>query len=147
MRPYIETLGTQTPINTPVQCPSEAGLTEQSPSRVKTLFTLLSLPRWINLPRRERSNIWRPPFVLRKNHPRWHPRELARRQPHPLTKQQRQRCWPRKRARPLQTPPTKKPAKTTHSARDSAMINLHPRAPSAPSSPEDNRKHPQASLH
>jgi hypothetical protein len=31
-----------------------------------------------------------------------------------------------KRARPLQTPPTKKPAKTTHSARDSAMINHDP---------------------
>jgi hypothetical protein len=33
--PYIGTLGTQAPINTPVQCPWEAGLTEQLPSRVK----------------------------------------------------------------------------------------------------------------
>jgi hypothetical protein len=38
-------------------------------------------------------------------------------------------------------------AKTTHSARDNAMINLHPKAPSAPAAPEDNRNHPQASLH
>jgi hypothetical protein len=40
-----------------------------------------------------------------------------------------------------------KPAKTTHSARDSAMNNLHPKAPSAPAAPEDNRNLPQASLH
>jgi hypothetical protein len=114
---------------------------------VETLFTLLSFPRWINLPRRASSNNWRPPFVLRKNHPRWHPRELARRQPHPLTKQRRQRCRPRKRARPLSTPPTKKPAKTTHSARGSAMNNLYPKAVSAPAAPEDNHNLPQASLH
>jgi hypothetical protein len=95
---------------------------------------------------RASSNIWRPPFVLRKNHPRWHPRELARRQPHPLTKLRRQHCWPRKRARPLSTPPTKKPAKTTHSARGNAMNNPHLKAASAPAAPEDNRN-PQASLH
>jgi hypothetical protein len=47
MRPYIKTLGTQVPINTLVQCPWEAGLTEQSSSRVKSLFAFLSLPRWI----------------------------------------------------------------------------------------------------
>jgi hypothetical protein len=111
------------------------------------LFALLSLPCWIILLGRASSNIWRPPFVLRKNHPRWHPRELARRQPHPLTKLRRQRCWPRKRARPLSTPPTKKPAKTTHSARGSAMNNPHPKAVSAPAAPEDNRNLPQASLH
>jgi hypothetical protein len=34
-RPYIETLGNQAPINTLVQCPWEARLREQSPSRVK----------------------------------------------------------------------------------------------------------------
>jgi hypothetical protein len=111
------------------------------------LFALLSLPRWIILLGSASSNIWRPPFVLRKNHSRWHPRELARRQPHPLTKQRRQRCWPRKRARPLSTPPTKKPAKTTHSARGSAMNNPHLKAVFAPAAPEDNRNLPQASLH
>jgi hypothetical protein len=92
MRPYIETLGTQAPINTPVKCPWEAGWIGQSPSRVKTLFALLSFTRWIILPRRASSNIWRPPFVLRTKHPQWHPRELARRQPHPLTKQRRRHC-------------------------------------------------------
>jgi hypothetical protein len=56
MRPYIEALGTQAPINTPVQCPLEAGLTELLPSQVETLFTLLSFPRWINLPRRASSD-------------------------------------------------------------------------------------------
>jgi hypothetical protein len=56
MRPYIETLGTQAPINTPVQCPWEAGLTELLPSQVETLFTLFSFPRWINLPKRASSN-------------------------------------------------------------------------------------------
>jgi hypothetical protein len=117
------------------------------PSQVETLFTLLSFPHWINLPRRASSNIWCPPFVLRKIHPRWHPRELARRQPHLLTKQRRQRCWLRKRARPLQTPPTKEPAKTTHSARGSATNNLHPKVVSAPAAPEGNRNLPQASLH
>jgi hypothetical protein len=147
MRPYSKTSGTQAPINTPVKCPYETRLTKLLPPRVKTLFSLLSFPRWINLPRKASSNIWRPPFVLRKNHPRWHPRELARRPPHSLTKQRRQRCWPSKRARPLSTPPTKKPAKTTHSTRDSAMNNLHPKAPSAPAAPEDNRNLPQASLH
>jgi hypothetical protein len=99
------------------------------------------------LPRRASSNIWRPPFVLRENHPRWHPKELARRQPHPLTKQRRQRCWMRKRARPLSTPPTKKPAKMTHSTRGSTMNNPHQKAVSAPAAPEDNRNFPQASLH
>jgi hypothetical protein len=100
------------------------------------------------LPWRASSNIWRPPFVLRINHPRWHPRELARRQPHLSTKQRRQHYCPRKRARPLQTPPTKKPTKTTHSARDSATTNPLPKAPSAPAAPEDSHKnHPQASLH
>jgi hypothetical protein len=107
------------------------------------LFTLLSLPRWINLPRRASSNIWHPPFVLRKNHPRWHPRELPRR----LTRLRRQHCWPRKRARPLSTPPTKRPAKTTHSARGSATNNPLPKAVSAPAALEDNRNCPQASLH
>jgi hypothetical protein len=34
-RPYIGTLDTRAPINTPVQYPWEAGLTEQLPSRVK----------------------------------------------------------------------------------------------------------------
>jgi hypothetical protein len=34
-RPYIRTLDTRAPINTPVQCPLEVGLTEQLPSRVK----------------------------------------------------------------------------------------------------------------
>jgi hypothetical protein len=58
MHPYIETLGTQAPINTPVQCPWEAGLIELLPSRVETLFTLLSFPRWINLPRRASSNMY-----------------------------------------------------------------------------------------
>jgi hypothetical protein len=99
------------------------------------------------LTKRASSNIWRPPFMLQKIHPRWHPRELARRQPHPLTKQRRQHCRLRKRARPLQTPPTKKPTKTTHSARGSAMSNLHPKAVSAPTAPEDNCNLPQASLH
>jgi hypothetical protein len=42
----------------------------------------------------------------------------------------------------LQTPPTKKPAKTTHSARGNAMSNLHPKAVSAPAAPEDNRNLP-----
>jgi hypothetical protein len=52
--------------------------------------------------------------VLRKNHPRWHLRKLARR----LTRLRRQHYWPQKRARPspLPTPLTKKPLKTTHSA-------------------------------
>jgi hypothetical protein len=40
-----------------------AGLTEQSPSRAKTLFALLSLPRWINLPRRASSNIGAPGWI------------------------------------------------------------------------------------
>jgi hypothetical protein len=53
-----------------------------------------------------------------------------------------------KRSRPSQITPTKKPAKTTHSARDSTMINPLPKAPSAPAALEDNQKnHPQASLH
>jgi hypothetical protein len=53
-----------------------------------------------------------------------------------------------KRARPSQTTPTKKPAKTTHSVRDSSTINPLPKAPSAPAAPEDNHKnHPQALLH
>jgi hypothetical protein len=56
MRPYSKTLGTQAPINTPAQCPWEAGLTEQLPSRVETLFTLLSFPGWIDSPRRASSN-------------------------------------------------------------------------------------------
>jgi hypothetical protein len=34
-RPYMETLGTRAPINTPVQCPWEVGLTELLSSRVK----------------------------------------------------------------------------------------------------------------
>jgi hypothetical protein len=41
------------------------------------LFTLLSLPRWINLPRRASSNIWRPPFVLRKKPPAMAPKRAS----------------------------------------------------------------------
>jgi hypothetical protein len=53
----------------------------------------------------------------------------------------------KKKARPLQTPPTKKPAKTTPSARDSTMINQLPMVASAPAAPEDShRNHPQVSL-
>jgi hypothetical protein len=52
-----------------------------------------------------------------------------------------------KKGKPLSTPPTKKPAKTTHSARGSAMNNLHPKAVFALAAPEDNRNLPQASLH
>jgi hypothetical protein len=59
MRPYSKTLGTEAPINTPVQCPWEAGLTELLPPRVKTLFMLLSFLRWINLPRRASSNTYK----------------------------------------------------------------------------------------
>jgi hypothetical protein len=42
---------------------------------VETLFALLSLPRWINLPRRASSNIWRPPFVLRTKTPTMAPKK------------------------------------------------------------------------
>jgi hypothetical protein len=44
MRPYIKTLGVQAPINSPVQCPWEAELTEQSPSRVKPRLHSLHSP-------------------------------------------------------------------------------------------------------
>jgi hypothetical protein len=100
---------------------------------VETLLTLFSLPRWINLPRRASSNIWRPPFVLRKHHPRWHPREPPRR----LTRLRRQHGWPRKRARPLSTPPTKSPVKTTQTARGGATNNPLPKAASAPAALEN----------
>jgi hypothetical protein len=46
-----------------------------------------------------------------------------------------------KRARPSQTIPPKKPAKTKLSTRDSATINPLPKAPSAPAALEDNHKH------
>ncbi|KAL5679683.1 hypothetical protein ACJX0J_006068, partial [Zea mays] len=36
------------------------------------------------------SNNWRPPFVPRQDHPRWHPREITRR----LTRLRRQHCCP-----------------------------------------------------
>jgi hypothetical protein len=82
------------------------------------------------LHRRASSNIWRPPFVLRKNHPRWHPRKLAQR----LRRLRRQHCWPQKRARPSPspTPPTKRPLKTTLSA---------------PAALKDSRNLPRTSLH
>jgi hypothetical protein len=85
-----------------------------------------SHPRWIPLLQRASSNIWRPPFVLRKNHPRWHPRKLARR----LTRLRRQHCWPQKRERPSPslTPPTKRLLKTTLST---------------PAALKDNRKPPR----
>jgi hypothetical protein len=69
------------------------------PSRVVAPLTPLLLPCWINSLRRASANIWRPPFMLRKLHPRWHPREPRRR----LTKPRRRHCWPRKRARPSST--------------------------------------------
>jgi hypothetical protein len=95
-------------------------------------------PRWINLCRRASSNIWRPPFVLRKNHPRWHSRKLARR----LTRLRRQHCWPQKRARPSPspTPPTKRLLKTMFSAPMKTML-------SAPAALKGSRNLPQASLH
>jgi hypothetical protein len=53
-----------------------------------------------------------------------------------------------KRARPSQTTPPKKPAKTKLSARDSTTNNPLPKALYAPAAQEDNHKyHPQASLH
>jgi hypothetical protein len=68
--------------------------------------------------------------VLRKNHPRWHPRKLAQR----LRRLRRQHCWPQKRARPSPspTPPTKRPLKTTLSA---------------PAALKDSRNLPRTSLH
>jgi hypothetical protein len=123
-------LGTQIPINTLAQCPWEARLTELLPSRIETLFTLLSLPRWIILLGRASTNIWRPPFVLRKNHPRWHPRELARR----LTRLRRQHCWPRKGQGPRRHHPPRghrrrrsqqeAAQRTTHSRRQSTHLQL-----------------------
>jgi hypothetical protein len=43
-RPYIKTLDTRAPINTPVQGPWEAGSTEQLPSRVKLCLHSLYSP-------------------------------------------------------------------------------------------------------
>jgi hypothetical protein len=88
--------------------------------------------------RRASSNIWCPPFVLRKSHPRWHPRKLARRP----TRLRRQHCWPQKRARPSPspTPPTKRPLKTTFSTPAKTTL-------SAPAALKDSRNLPQASLH
>jgi hypothetical protein len=53
-------------------------------------------PCWIPLQLRASSNIWRPPFVLRENHLRWHPRKLTRR----LTRLRRQHYLLQERARP-----------------------------------------------
>jgi hypothetical protein len=86
--------------------------------------------------------------MLQINHPRWHPIELVRRQPHPSTKQRRQRCWLRKKARPSWTTPPKRPPKTKLSAKGSAKSTPPPKAPYAPVAPEDYHKHHlQASLH
>jgi hypothetical protein len=73
------------------------------------------------------------------------PKKASRR----LTRLRRQHCWPRKRARPSpsSTPPTKRPPKTTLSARGSATNNPLPKAASAPAALEDNRNFPQASPH
>jgi hypothetical protein len=93
---------------------------------------------WIPLQLRASSNIWRPPFVLRENHPRWHPRELTR----SLTRLRRQHCLPQERARPSPSPnpPTKRPLKTTFPAPAKTTL-------SAPAALKDNRSHPQASPH
>jgi hypothetical protein len=76
----------------------------------------------------------RPPFVRRKNHPRWHPRKLTRR----LTRLRRQHCWPQKRARPSPspTPLTTRLLKTTFSAPAKTML-------SAPAALKDNRNPPR----
>jgi hypothetical protein len=95
---------------------------------------------------RASSNIWRPPFVLRKNHPRWHPRKLARR----LTRLRRQHCWPQKRARPSHSPipPTKRLLKTTFSAPAKTTFSAPAKTTlSAPAALKDNRNLPQASPH
>jgi hypothetical protein len=109
------------------------------PSRVVAPFTPLLLPSWINSRRRASSNIWRPPFVLRKHHPRWHPREPHRR----LTKPRRRHCWPRKRARPSSTTLSMSPAKTTQTTRSSAMNNPLPKAASAPAAPRTTTASPR----
>jgi hypothetical protein len=146
--PCPRTVGTQVPINTPVQYPGEGRLTELLSFPVESSQALFPLSRWIHLPRKASTNIWRPPFVLRTSHPRWHPSELVRRVPHPSTKQRRQRSWLRKKARPSQTTPPKKPPKTKLSARDSAMNTPLLKPPYAPAAPEDYHKdHLQASLH
>jgi hypothetical protein len=41
------------------------------------LFAFLLLPHWIILPRRASSNIWRPPFVLRKKPPAMAPKRAS----------------------------------------------------------------------
>jgi hypothetical protein len=71
------------------------------------------LDTWIDLSWRVGSNIWRPPFVRRKNNPRWPPREQLRRLPYPLRTRRRQHYWRRRRARPSRTPPPKRPSKMT----------------------------------
>jgi hypothetical protein len=86
------------------------------------------------LQQRASSNICRPPFVRRKNHPRWHPRKLTRR----MTRLRRQHCWPQKKARPLPspTPLTTRLPKTTFSAPAKTML-------SAPAALKDNHNPPR----
>jgi hypothetical protein len=100
------------------------------PSRAKTLF-VLSLPHLLDqlAPVCKLQHL-APTVRATKNHPRWHPRKLARR----LTRLRRQHCWPQGRARPSHspTPLIKRLLKTT---------------PSAPAALKDNRSLPQASLH
>jgi hypothetical protein len=106
------------------------------------------LDTWIDLSWRAGSNIWRPPFVRRKNNPRWPPREQLRRLPYPLRTRRRQHYWRRRRARPSRTPPPKRPSKMTLSTtRDSARTIPPPTALYAHAVPRVHHKHRhQASL-
>jgi hypothetical protein len=62
-RPYIGTLGARAPINTPVQCPWEARLIEQSPSQVKPYLHPFYSPvglacPGVQVPTNDRWDLW-----------------------------------------------------------------------------------------
>jgi hypothetical protein len=87
-------------INTPVQCPhtrDERSFCHPSTNFANSLSTFLL----DQLAQENKFQHLAPTVSAMKNNPRWPPSELVRRQPHPSTKQRRQRYWRRKKGKAL----------------------------------------------
>jgi hypothetical protein len=147
MRPYIKTLGAQPPIKTPYSALERLDLTKQLPSRVKPCLHPSHSPVGSTCTGAQVPTL-APTVRATSKPPAMAPKRANSKAAPSVDEAAKAALQLRKRARPSPTTPTKELAKTKHTVRDSATINTHQKAPSAPAALKGSQKcHPQASLH